>query len=159
MSESQPPQRVELKSLYKELILDHYRHPRNKGELEDRSVEVHMANPVCGDEIRLQLRVEDDEITDARFVGQGCSISQASVSMMTNLLKGTEVTEALGLARRFTELMHGDEEAARDSSLGDLRALQGVSKFPVRIKCALLGFDALQEALTQGEEEEERTRG
>lgn len=154
MPTSQPPQGVQLSSLYQELILDHYRHPRNKGELEDRSVEVHMANPVCGDEIRLQLRVEDGRIADARFVGQGCSISQASVSMMTGLLRDKEVAEALALARRFTEMMHGDADAARDPSLGDLRALQGVSKFPVRIKCALLGFDALQEALKDQTEEE-----
>lgn len=153
MPDSQPPQRVELSSLYQDLILDHYRHPRNKGELEDRSVEIHMANPVCGDEIRLHLRIEDGEIADARFVGQGCAISQASVSMMTNLLKGTNTDEALELARRFTAMMHGDDDAARDSSLGDLRALQGVSKFPVRIKCALLGFDALQEALKESEKE------
>jgi nitrogen fixation NifU-like protein len=80
-------------------------------------------------------------------VGQGCSISQASVSMMTTLLQGRELDEADELAKRFTAMMHGDEDAAKDRTLGDLRALQGVSKFPVRIKCALLGFDALQEAL------------
>jgi nitrogen fixation NifU-like protein len=102
---------------------------------------------VCGDEIRIQLRIEDDHIEEAKFVGQGCSISQAAVSMMTDLLKGKSLDEADALAHRFTELMHGDEEAAKDRNLGDLRALQGVSKFPVRIKCALLGFDALQEAL------------
>ena len=141
--QEQPP----LNSLYQQLILEHYRSPKNKGELPERTVQVHMANPVCGDEIRLQLKVEDDRIEEARFVGQGCSISQASVSMMTALLQGTPVDEALALAARFTEMMHGDEEAAGDKSLGDLRALQGVSKFPVRVKCALLGFDALQEAL------------
>lgn len=154
MPHAQPPERVRLGSLYQELILDHYRHPRNKGNLEDRSVEVHMANPVCGDEIRLQLLLEDDRIAEARFLGQGCSISQASVSMMTSLLQGKAVEEALELARRFTDMMHGSDEAARDPALGDLRALQGVSKFPVRIKCALLGFDALEEAL--GESREER---
>lgn len=143
-----------LKSLYQQLILEHYRSPRNKEELPDSTVEVHMANPVCGDEIRLQLRVEDDRIADAKFVGQGCSISQAAISMLTGLLKGKELSEADALAESFTEMMHGDEEAAGDESLGDLRALQGVSKFPVRIKCALLGFDALQEALTEVEGEE-----
>jgi len=139
----QPP----LNSLYQQLILEHYRNPRNKAELPDKTVEVHMANPVCGDEIRLQLRVEEDAIAEARFVGQGCSISQAAVSMMTTLLVGRKLSEADALASRFTEMMHGDAEAARDPALGDLRALQGVSKFPVRIKCALLGFDALLEAL------------
>ena len=141
-----------LNSLYQQLILEHYRSPRNKAELTDKSVEVHMRNPVCGDEIRLQLRIEDDRIADVKFLGQGCSISQAAVSMMTSLLKGRSVNEADTLAQRFTEMMHGDEEAAKDRSMGDLRALAGVSKFPVRIKCALLGFDALQEALKQTSE-------
>jgi nitrogen fixation NifU-like protein len=138
---------LSLSSLYQQLILDHYRNPRNKGDLPEKTVEIHMANPVCGDEIRLQLRVEDDRILDARHVGHGCSISQAAVSMMTNLIKGKELSEAEALARRFTDMMHGDEEPARDEEMGDLRALQGVSKFPVRIKCALLAFDALQEAI------------
>ena len=144
---------LNLNSLYQQLILDHYRKPRNKGELPEKTVEVHMANPVCGDEIRLQLQIEDGEIVEAKHVGQGCSISQASVSMMTNLLKGKELSEAKELARKFTDLMHGEEEVARDKSLGDLRALQGVSKFPVRIKCALLAFDALQEAIKETREE------
>lgn len=138
---------LNLNSLYQQLILDHYRKPRNKGELPEKTVEVHMANPVCGDEIRLQLRVEGDRIVEARHVGQGCSISLAAVSMMTQLVTGKELADAEGLAQRFTEMMHGDEAAARDRTMGDLRALQGVSKFPVRIKCALLAFDALQEAL------------
>jgi len=136
-----------LNSLYQQLILEHYRKPKNKGELEDRTVDVHMANPVCGDEVHLQLRIEEDEIAEVKFLGQGCSISQASISMMTGLLQGKRLEEADALARRFTAMMHGEEEAAKDRSLGDLRALEGVSKFPVRIKCALLGFDALQEAL------------
>jgi nitrogen fixation NifU-like protein len=144
---------LNLSSLYQQLILDHYRNPRNKGELPEKTVEIHMANPVCGDEIRLQLRIEDNRIVDARHVGQGCSISQASVSMMTNLLKGRALSEAVDIAKRFTEMMHGSEEAAKDKTLGDLRALQGVSKFPVRIKCALLAFDALQEAVKKSREE------
>jgi len=145
---------LNMSSLYQQLILEHYRNPKNRGELEGKTVEIHMANPVCGDEIRLQLRVEDDRIVEAKHVGQGCSISQASVSMMTNLLKGMELSEAQALADRFTQMMHGDEGAAKDRSMGDLRALQGVSQFPVRIKCALLAFDALQEAIkeTRGEE-------
>lgn len=138
---------VQLSSLYQQLILEHYRNPRNKAELDDKTVEVHLANPVCGDEIKLQLRIEDDRIVDAKFVGQGCSISQAAVSMMTTLLEGSSLNDAGALAQRFTDMMHGDEDAAQDKALGDLRALAGVSKFPVRIKCALLGFDALQQAL------------
>ena len=140
-------QDVQLSSLYQQLILEHYKKPRNRGTLEGGTVEVHMRNPACGDEIKLQMKVENDVIRDIRFRGEGCSISQASVSMMTTMLKDTPLDDAIGLARRFTEMMHGDPEAARDRSLRDLRALQGVSKFPIRIKCALLGFDALQEAV------------
>jgi nitrogen fixation NifU-like protein len=136
-----------LNSLYQQLILEHYRNPRNKSELPDKTVEIHMRNPTCGDEIRLQLRVEDGRIADARFVGQGCSISQAAVSMMTQLIKGRSLDEADGVAERFKAMMHGDPDPAKDKAMGDLRALAGVSRFPVRVKCALLGFDALQEAL------------
>jgi nitrogen fixation NifU-like protein len=139
----------QLNSLYQQLILEHYRNPRNKAELAEKTIEIHLANPVCGDEIRLQLRIDDDRIAEAKFVGQGCSISQAAVSMMTALLQGRSLDEADALAKRFTEMMHGSEEAGKDKSLGDLRALKGVSKFPVRIKCALLGFDALQQALAK----------
>jgi len=144
---------LNLSSLYQQLILDHYRKPRNKGELPDKTVEIHMATPVCGDEIRLQLRIEEDRIVEAKHVGQGCSISQASVSMMTTLLKDKDLSEAESVAERFTAMMHGDEEAARDKAMGDLRALQGVSKFPVRIKCALLAFDALQEAIKKARDQ------
>ena len=142
-------QEPKLDSLYQQLILEHYKSPRNRGELEDAQVEVHMRNPTCGDEIKLQLRVEDGRIAEVAHTGQGCSISQAAVSMMSQKLTGAAVDDAVGVARRFTAMMHGDESMARDRSLGDLRALAGVSKFPVRVKCALLGFDALQEALKQ----------
>jgi nitrogen fixation protein NifU and related proteins len=140
---------LQLSSLYQQLILEHYRTPRNRGQLSDATVSVHMRNPSCGDEIRLQLRVESDRIVAVRFEGEGCSISQASVSMMTGLLVDRPLDEALALANRFTQMMHGDEEAAADRALKDLRVLKGVAKFPVRIKCALLGFDALQEAVRE----------
>jgi nitrogen fixation NifU-like protein len=142
-----PHPEPQITSLYQQLILDHYKRPRNRGELDRPTVEVHMRNPSCGDEVKLQLRVEDGVIEDLKFLGEGCSISQASISMMTSLLKGKRVDEAIGVAERFTRMMHGDPEAAKDRSLKDLRALEGVSKFPVRVKCALLGFDALQEAV------------
>lgn len=138
---------VQLSSLYQQLILEHYKKPRNRGEIEGESIEVHMRNPSCGDEIKLQLHIEGDVIRDVKFLGEGCSISQASASMMTGMLIDRPVDDALGLASRFTDLMRGDEGAAKDRSLGDLRALQGVSKFPIRTKCALLAFDALQEAV------------
>ena len=136
-----------LESIFRELILDHYRKPRNKGALDDPTVTVAMRNPLCGDEIELQLRIEDERISDLRFKGQGCSISQAATSMMTERVRGVGLDEALHLERRFLDLMHGDASAAEDRALGDLLALQGVSKLPVRIKCALLAFNALDEAI------------
>ena len=137
-----------LTSLYQELILEHYRNPRNKGELADRTAEAYVANPVCGDEISIQIRLDGDRIEEIAFDGQGCSISQASVSMMTALVKGRERSEAIGLADLFTDMMREGEGASPDRALGDLRALQGVAKFPVRIRCALLAFDALRKALS-----------
>lgn len=136
-----------LESIFRELILDHYRRPKNKGALEDPTVTVSMRNPLCGDEIELMLGIVDDRVAEVRFRGQGCSISQASASMMTEALAHRSLEEALALERRFLDLMHGDEAAAGDRALGDLRALQGVAKLPVRIKCALLGWNALDEAV------------
>lgn len=141
----------QLGSLYQQLIIEHYRRPRNKGELSSATVEVHMRNPTCGDEVKLQLEIAGDRVVRAQFTGEGCSISQAAVSMMTQKLQDAPIEDALDLAHKFTQLMHGDEAQAQDRSLGDLRALQGVSKFPVRVKCALLGFDALQQALKEHE--------
>jgi len=145
---------MSLQSLYQELILQHYRKPRNRGELENPDAEIAMNNPVCGDEITLRLRVEGETIAQARFVGHGCSISQASASMMTQQLEGKTLEEARALSARFTQMMHGDAGAASDRSLGDLRALAGVSKFPVRIKCALLPWNALSEAAKSLETED-----
>lgn len=135
-----------LQSLYQELILQHYRRPHNRGEMENPDVEIHMNNPTCGDEITVRLRVRDDRIEEIRFTGHGCSISQASASMMTQQLTGASLAEVDTLAKRFTEMMHGSAEAAADKSLGDLRALAGVAKFPVRIRCALLAWNATEEA-------------
>jgi nitrogen fixation protein NifU and related proteins len=136
-----------LASLFQELILDHYKKPRNKGQLADPDTEIHMNNPTCGDEVHLQLRLRDGVIEDAKFVGDGCSISQASISMMTQLVKGKSAEEAIRLAQRFTAMMHGDADAAKDRDLGEMRALAGVARFPVRVKCALLGWNALEESL------------
>lgn len=145
-----------LGSLYQELILQHYRHPRNRGELDAPDAEVHMRNPTCGDEIVLQLRTEGARIEAVRFHGQGCSISQASASMMAQLLEGKTREEADALAARFTQMMHGSPEAAKDPALGDLRALAGVAKFPARVKCALLAWNALDETRPATELEENR---
>lgn len=138
---------VRLSELYREVIMDHYRSPRNKGELPDPTVSIDLNNPTCGDEISLYLLVKDGVVQDARFSGQGCSISQASASMMTQAVKGKTVAEARDMVDRFKRMMHGDEEAGRP--LGDAVALHGVSKFPVRIKCALLSWEALERSLEQ----------
>ncbi len=150
---------MSLQSLYQELILQHYRHPRNRGEIETPDATVHLHNPVCGDEIVLQIQVREGRVEQARFQGQGCSISQASASMMAQQVEGRSLEEAAALAARFTEMMHGSEEAARDRSLGDLRALAGVAKFPVRVKCALLAWEALGEASKQAGEESGDPKG
>src|SRR5881396_1608263 len=144
--DTSPPE-PRLSALYQELILDHYRRPRNKGSLEGATHAVSLNNPLCGDEIDLQLRVDGDVIREVRFVGRGCSISQASASMMTQLVKDKSVPQAVALADRMGAMMRGDEGAARDKTLGELRALAGVSKFPVRIKCALLPWNALTDAI------------
>src|SRR6266705_3178720 len=120
--DTSPPE-PRLSALYQELILDHYRRPRNKGSLEAATHTVSLNNPLCGDEIDLQLRVDGDVIKEARFVGRGCSISQASASMMTQLLKDKPVPQALALAERMSAMLQGDAAAARDKALGDLRAL------------------------------------
>ena len=140
---------MQLEALYQQVILQHYRHPHNRGVLEAPDAEVRLRNPSCGDDITLQLQVQDGVIQDVRFSGQGCSISQASASMMTQRLKGKPLAQADTLSARFTEMMHGSAEAAADRDLGDLRALAGVARFPVRIRCALLAWNALQEAAKQ----------
>jgi nitrogen fixation NifU-like protein len=137
---------MSLESLYQELILQHYRNPRKRGTLDQPSAVVAMNNPVCGDEITLHLQVSDGVVQAIRFTGQGCSISQASASMMANQLEGKTLSAVHEIAKKFTRLMHGDAEVSRDPDLGELRALAGVSKFPVRVKCALLAWNALNEA-------------
>ena len=141
------PSEAQLAAIYQELILDHYRRPRNKGALADADATAARTNPLCGDEIALAVAFEGDVVRAARFTGRGCSISQASASMLTGALVGLTRPEAEALVRRFTALVHGDAEAAADASLGELRALQGVSRFPARIRCATLAWSALGEAL------------
>jgi nitrogen fixation NifU-like protein len=165
MSDSEPKRRPDraipesLSSLYQEVILDHYRRPRNKGTLEGATHSVTMNNPLCGDVIELQLRLSGDRIDRARFAGRGCSISQAAASMMTGALEGRSREEALALADKFTRLMHGEEGLAEDTELGDLRALAGVARFPVRIKCALLGFNCLEQLLEEEDGADSTTHG
>ncbi len=139
-------QRANVAALYQELILDHYRRPRNRGKLESPDVALRKKNPLCGDVIELHLQFDGDTVRDVRFTGEGCAISQAAASMLTQRLKGKSSADAAQILDRFTRMVHGEEGAA-DESLGDLRALSGVSRLPVRHPCALLASDALTEAL------------
>lgn len=138
--------RSHVEALYQELILDHYRRPRNRGTLEHPDVALRKKNPLCGDVIDLQLQFDGDTLREVRFTGEGCAISQAAASMLTQRLKGKSTAEAALILDRFARMVHGEEGAA-DESLGDLRALSGVSRLPVRHPCALLASDALAEAL------------
>jgi len=142
-----------LEDLYREIILDHYRTPRNRGELEDPAVSAEGHNPLCGDEIRIFIDVKDGLVSDVRFNGSGCSISQSSASMMTTAVKGKPVDQVRAIVKRFKQMMtiDEDENSSIDESinLGDLEALQGVVKFPVRIKCATLGWNTLLDALVE----------
>lgn len=133
-----------LSALYQEMILDHYRKPRNKGELESPDASIELKNPLCGDEVGVQLILEGDIISDIKFTGRGCSISQASASMMTELVKGMKKEDVEKLRVAFRAMIMGDQEAASDPSIGKARALSGVSKYPARVKCALLGWNALE---------------
>jgi len=136
---------VSLDDLYRETILDHYGHPRNKGVLEPADATREGVNPLCGDELRVAVRVRDGIVEDVRFDGKGCSISQASASMMTEMVKGKRVEEVAGLIAAFKTMMRGGEMPPE--GLGDLEALQGVRKFPVRVKCATLVWITLEMAL------------
>lgn len=140
--------RLSLEELYKEVILDHYRAPRNKGRLDPHDVALERNNPLCGDEIELFLKFEGDDVTGIAFEGKGCSISQASASMMTEKVKGLSAKDARSLAESIKRMMAGEEEGDA-ASLEDLVSLKGVVRYPVRIKCALLGWNTLVEALDE----------
>lgn len=136
-----------LDDLYREVILDHYSHPRNKGELPDPDIKVDGTNPLCGDELSIFVQLDGERVADVRFVGRGCSISQASASMMTEQIKGKTLDEARALAARFKGMMQG--AAVSEDELGELAALQGVRKFPVRVKCATLSWVALEQGVDE----------
>jgi len=135
-----------LDALYRQVIMDHYKKPRNRGVLGDNSVTVDLNNPTCGDRIQLTMKVEDGIVQDAKFEGEGCSISMSSASMMTQAVKGKKVEEALKLSEIFSNMMQG-KEYDDSVDLGDIEALQGVSKFPARIKCATLAWKAMEKGL------------
>jgi nitrogen fixation NifU-like protein len=145
---------MQLESLYQEIILDHYRHPHHRGLREPFDAQVHHVNPTCGDEVTLRVTLKDagDEpaVADVSYDALGCSISQASVSMLTDLVIGKPVSEAMEINAAFVELMHG-ASTARDAEpddevLGDAVVFAGVAKYPARIKCALLGWMAWKDA-------------
>ena len=138
----------ELDDLYRELILDHYRSPRNRRALDDPKVVSEGYNPLCGDEIEVHVRLDGDVISDIGFDGHGCSISQASGSMMTEAVRGKTLEEARSLIAAFTHMMT-DPDFTPPDEIGDLEAFQGVAKYPVRVKCATLAWHALQQGLDQ----------
>ena len=145
---------MSLEDLYREVILDHYRNPRNKGHLDSPDAVAQGVNPLCGDEITIELNFDDDVVSAVAVSGQGCSISQSSASMMTDAIKGKSRTEIEALTKKFRDMMSLDGESDIEldperpgAVLGDLEALQGVRKFPVRIKCASLGWNVLIDAL------------
>ncbi|OEC03170.1 nitrogen fixation protein NifU [Lysinibacillus sphaericus] len=137
-----------LDQLYRSVIMDHYKNPRNKGSLETDAVTIDMNNPTCGDRIHLTLKVNDGVVEDAKFDGEGCSISMSSASMMTQIIKGKKVEEALELADIFSKMMMGEEYSDK-YDLEDVEALQGVSQFPARIKCATLAWKAMEKGVKE----------
>ncbi|WP_375498772.1 Fe-S cluster assembly sulfur transfer protein SufU [uncultured Jatrophihabitans sp.] len=148
-------------SMYQEIILDHYKHPQHRGLPESFDAEVHHVNPTCGDEVTLRVRIADGRIADLGWDGEGCSISQASTSVMSGLVSGKHVTDALALEEKFLELMQSRGAAelteADADLLEDAVAFEGVSKYPARVKCALLGWMAMKSAVADAETKKERS--
>ena len=136
-----------LDDIYKEVILDHYKNPRNKRAMPEAELTCSRNNPLCGDEIQVYAHVENGTVADLSFQGQGCSISQSSASMLTEAVKGKPVVDAERLTADFRGMMAGEVEPDEEE-FGDLVALKGVVKYPIRIKCAVLAWDVLQEALS-----------
>lgn len=143
---------MELDSLYQEVILDHYKRPQHKGLATEFDAQVHHVNPSCGDEITLNVTLEGDKVSAITWDGVGCSISQASVSILSDLLLNKSISEAELILNNFTELMQSKGTMVGDDSiLEDAVAMAGVSKFPARIKCALLGWMAYKDAVVQAQ--------
>ena len=143
----EPRSAAELDALYQELILDHYRRPRNRGELPGATAAAALRNPLCGDELGVALQLDGDVVREARFAGHGCSLSQASASMMTEMVRGRTRREVRDLDRRFRALVRGEAAPGVAAGLGPLRAFAGVARLPSRHRCALLPWEALERAL------------
>ncbi len=141
---------ADLNAMYQEIILDHYKHPQNKGLRDPFDAEVHHVNPTCGDEITLRVRLADDVVTDVSYDAEGCSISQAAASVLTELLIGNSVEDDMSIHASFLELMQGKGQVVPDEDvLADGIAFAGVAKFPARVKCALLPWMAWKDATAQ----------
>jgi nitrogen fixation NifU-like protein len=148
---------MDLENLYQEIILDHYKHPRGKGLREPYAVEVHHVNPTCGDEITLRVALDGEKVLDVSYDGQGCSISQASASVLFEQLVGQTITDDLTTTDAFQELMQGRGQVEPDEDvLGDAVAFAGVAKYPARVKCALLAWMAWKDAVAQAASDESR---
>ena len=150
---------MRLEQMYQDVILDHYKHPHNRGLREPFDAEVHHVNPTCGDEVTLRVSLCDDRVTDVSYDGQGCSISQAATSVLTDQVIGQSVGDACKTVEAFSEMITSRGSIAGDEDLiGDGIAFAGVSKYPARVKCALLGWLAFKDALTRapGQTEEKR---
>jgi nitrogen fixation protein NifU and related proteins len=153
---------VRLEQIYQDVILDHYKHPQHRGLREPFGAEVYHKNPVCGDEIRLRVALSDDgeQIADVSYDGQGCSISQAATSVLTEQVIGHSVCHALKTVTAFTEMVSSRGNIAGDEDvIGDGIAFAGVAKYPARVKCALLGWMAFKDALTQAANDVEEVKG
>ena len=157
MSNREAQHAVDLDDLYRDVILDHYRQPRNRGVLEAASIAAEGFNPSCGDEIQLSILLEDETVQALRFGGSGCSISQSSASMLTEALAGRSLADARELSGHVQAMLTGDGFNLDQVDLGDLEALSGVARFPVRIKCGLLAWKVLDQALARaaGEDTDE----
>lgn len=138
---------MQLDDLYRQVIMDHYKNPRNKGKFEEGAITVDLNNPTCGDKISLQLKVNNGVVEDARYTGDGCSISMSSASMMTAAVKGKTLVDAKEMIARFSQLMLGED--VQFDEYEDIEALSGVNKFPARIKCATLSWNALRKVIDE----------
>jgi nitrogen fixation protein NifU and related proteins len=147
---------IPMDSMYRDIILDHYKNPQHRGLPADFDAEIHHVNPTCGDEVTLRVRVADGTVKDLGWEGEGCSISQASTSVMSDLVVGKPIDEALALQEKFLHLMQSQGQAelseAEADELDDAVAFEGVSKYPARVKCALLGWMAMKGAVAAAQE-------
>lgn len=139
---------MDLDDLYQEIILEHYKQPKNQGEVDEPNVEVQGRNPFCGDEIKLTMSLKDGRVQDVKFKGSGCAISQSSASVMTEHIKGKTIDEIRELFQEFGHLVRGEEhEHVHIDDMDELSAFRGVSSYPTRVKCAMLAWNALKDGI------------